>query len=146
MRKLCVVLFVTVVAVVTRAQSGSCGSGINIIPVQCGNSICQDEYPISYTTPCSEDGPCVFYTPTTTNCCGIEHTYLAESGNNCSISELRDRQVRFRLLLLAEKDDILVPNCKGAYLPLENFSRMAEEPWPSTRKPYRARMGWKDLM
>jgi hypothetical protein len=146
MRKLCVVLFVTAIAVVTHAQTGSCGLNLNIIEVQCGNSICQDEYPITWTTPCSEDGPCEFYSPTTTNCCGIEHTYLSDSGNICFISELRDSQVRSRLLLLAEKDDILVPNCKGAYLPLENLSRMAGEPWPSTRKPYRVRMGWKDLM
>jgi len=117
MRKLCVVLFVTVVAVVTRAQSGSCGSGINIIPVQCGNSICQDEYPITWTSPCSEDGPCVFYTPTTTNCCGIEHTYLSDSGNNCSIAELRDRQVRSRLLLLAEKMTYLCRIAKAHIFP-----------------------------
>jgi len=45
----------------------------------------------------------------------VRTSVIASGG--CTITEMKDPQVRSRILELAKDNEILVPTCSGAYIP-----------------------------
>jgi len=87
----------------------------------CSNQFCQDQYPLTTTDPCAPDGSggCFWYLTNTYNCCGLNGTYYTAEAGPCYMALLKDKNAQSDLLALARKEQILVPSCNGAYLPLQ---------------------------
>jgi hypothetical protein len=59
----------------------------------------------------------------------------------CGMAELKDPEIRGRLLELAKSTPLLVSDCKGNFVPLEAAVNREQEPLVSLRRP---RL-WRDL-
>jgi hypothetical protein len=95
-------------------------------PYRCPNSSCGEEYnnPIDYGACTSQQGACTFLNPIHI-CCGAYANYITGSG--CAVAEMRDPRVQSHILELAERSQILVPTCSGAYVPARIAFRQYKE-------------------
>jgi hypothetical protein len=86
-------------------------------PIRCPNGSSCGSYYTPQTQICNEDNEdqCQILEPESF-CCGKYNIYI-DPGDPCGFAEMRDPRVRSRLLELAEDNEILVPTCRGAYLP-----------------------------
>jgi hypothetical protein len=123
MRRLFFICIVLCAYAFAHGQSGTCAQDVTVSEGQCGNSAgCSDIYPITWAgDPCDPwSGACVYFVWTTTSCCNIGgYPYLIESGNYCYFGMLKDPLKRKELVELAKNTPMLVPNCRGVYVPAE---------------------------
>jgi hypothetical protein len=117
-----VLRFVFVAALVCTGtaypQSGACAESVNVFQGFCTNTQgCQDVYPITNSNPCQPYGDCLLFPQLSTNCCGIQISYLGDWTNYCLFSLLKDKQTQSELQTLAKTEEILVPSCTGGYVP-----------------------------
>jgi hypothetical protein len=95
----------------------TCANRATIVRFQCQTAICRSSYVVTLTQPCL-DTVCEAWNPVDSSCCGVPHTSLVPTGDPCLFTSLRDPSVRRRLLLVAEKQNILVPTCEGTFMPI----------------------------
>jgi hypothetical protein len=88
-------------------------------PIRCPNGSSCGTYYTAQTEDCNIDNEdqCNILDPETF-CCG-KYNIPLDPGDPCGLAEMKDPHVRSRLLELAEDNEILVPTCRGAYLPVE---------------------------
>lgn len=119
-QSLLISILVLSVAGFAYGQSGVCAVNVTFDVLTCGNSAgCSDVYPVTWIgDPCDFTGACEYFVNTTTSCCGIQgYSYLTDSGTTCEWAKLKDPGIRKELLELTANEDILIPNCSGAYVP-----------------------------
>lgn len=113
-------LFLVCVCSLAYCQSGTCAVDIQGTVGTCGNSAgCSDVYPITWPgDACDFTGSCEYFVNTTTSCCGIQgYSYLTDSGTTCEWAKFKDPKMRQDLIELAKTENILIPDCRGAYVP-----------------------------
>jgi hypothetical protein len=83
---------------------------------------------------CDGHSACAVMNPVTicgrVGCKGYD---VAEPGDDCLITELREPGVKSRILELAEADEILIPTCSGAYIPARIAFRQEKLEWARDR-------------
>jgi hypothetical protein len=110
---LAVVVVFFSLAVATLAQT--CGEEGLITRSRCNNAGCGETFVNYGATSCTFSGNGCFYFTPITICCGTYSNYTEDG--YCNLAKLQDNQVRLKLLELAQTTDLLIPNCKGAYVP-----------------------------
>jgi hypothetical protein len=101
----------------SQAEGGCSAVEGTFGPLRCPNGSSCGTYSTLTTEPCTIDNQSfcdmLIAFPV---CCG-KYSSLIDSGDQCLITELRDRDNRLRILELAEDEEVLVASCGGAYFP-----------------------------
>lgn len=99
----------------------TCSDDISVRMGQCvGSGGCRDVYPITFVFGCKDTSRCFQVFTLSTNCCGKTFFYSNFTGQTCPfLAELRDPANRANLLALAATANVLVPDCKGVFMPVK---------------------------
>jgi hypothetical protein len=103
---------------VKRQDAGGCAViDSKFGPLSCPNGSSCGSYYTLQTEECNIDNEedCEVLVPITV-CCGKYATY-EDGGDNCAFAKMKEPNVRSQLVELAKDNEILVPTCKGAYVP-----------------------------
>lgn len=115
MKKETLLVLIALLSVAAGAFAQSCQSLGLVTRSRCPNPGCGERYANYQTSPCSPDSfSCAILRPVQI-CCGAYQSYAPT--DPCTIAKFRGRESRSRLLELARASRILVPNCRGAYVP-----------------------------
>lgn len=110
---------VTSLGSVAYGQEGKCASSNGIPTVaRCPNEGCGEVYYNYSTFRCTGPEPCLFWAQIMI-CCGAYQNYEYAPEFDCWYTMFKNQEVRSRLQELAKTRQILVPNCRGAYVPAE---------------------------
>ena len=60
-------------------------------------------------------------------CCNKGVSYFDSGDGSCLTTEMKDPRARSRILEFGKHDEILVPNCNGAYVPAWVAFRLGKE-------------------
>ena len=84
--------------------------------VRCFSSICGGFVSLTLVSSCTDPSNCIFWEDTFVDCCNIPTSVQVPIGF-CGVAWMKDTQLKKELTLLAEKENIMVPTCGGAYVP-----------------------------
>src|SRR5262245_31877862 len=94
------------------AQNGTCGDGGLSTIYRCSSVGCRGAFRVTPVSSCADLGNCAFWQYTPVECCGTTYSIFAWAGT-CGVARLKDNELK----LLAERRNIMVPTCGGAYVP-----------------------------
>ena len=101
------------VCIASGISAGQCVKFEEVLELNCSHAWRQDTYPMTFIV--SGD---ISAQKTVYNCWGLNEVYYSSDGVWCGVAKLSDSERR-SLVELARNEEILVPSCRGQYVPFD---------------------------